>query len=246
MTRELGRLIPPNFDHVDSHPLQLANLPTSPSPIFAGTNWYDGMFEPVWDERGKFWYLREDNLGAIAGGHAYIFKPAGLTDPVSWWHYHNQLNTSKCVAFSVIRGMALLNRKRYDPEDVYLRAQRDYDPWPGTDYDGTTVSAGLDVARRDGLIRVRGGKLSSAGIDPTEGIERNRWTLSVEDMAFAMHSPHYLDLGRFPMLQSWGHAGHREGTRWVGLGWPHIVWVPVGLIDRLAREDAEYGVVTDR
>jgi hypothetical protein len=252
MSRELGRITPPNFDHMDKYQLRAAVgpvasvVPDKGSPIFAGTNWYEGMFEPVWDEKGKFWRLREDNLGALVGGHAYLYKPVHLTDSAAWWAYHNQLNTSKCVAFTTIRGGALLNRKRYDPDSVYKLAQEVYDQWPGSDYDGTSMSAGLDVMRLDGLIRVRGGKLSPAGFDPAEGIERNRWTLDVVDMAQAMHSEIYLSLGRFPMLNSWGNHGRREGTRWVGLGWPHIVWVPLELVHRLGQEQGEYGVVTDR
>ena len=43
-----------------------------------------------------------------------------------------------------------------------------------------------------------------------------------------------LQLGAVPLLNSWGR------------GYPHVVWMPDAVFDRMIREDGEVALVTDR
>ena len=49
-----------------------------------------------------------------------------------------------CVGFGISRLASHLNRKLYDGFWLYHEAQK-IDEWPGEDYDGTSVRAGLDI-----------------------------------------------------------------------------------------------------
>jgi hypothetical protein len=60
--------------------------------------------------------------------------------------------------------MSLLNRKRYDAGWLYHEAQR-IDEWPGEDYDGTSVRAGMDVLRTEGHRRKFGPFTLPASLD---------------------------------------------------------------------------------
>lgn len=79
--------------------------------------------------------------------------------PSAW----NQGNTSQCVLYTV-KGLcctrpfaqvppALKDRVKIDPAAWYPEAQ-DVDEWPGRDYDGTSVLAGMKIAVRHGYVRV--------------------------------------------------------------------------------------------
>jgi hypothetical protein len=127
--------------------------------------------------------------------------------------------------------MSLLNRQRYDAPWLYHRAQQ-IDEWPGENYDGTSVRAGLDVLRTEGGRRLHRGMES----DPTPmyGIASNRWATNVEDAVAAMHSPRYLTLGRVPFLNSWG------------TDYPHITWMPLETIAQLLSNGGELAVIFDR
>ena len=50
-----------------------------------------------------------------------------------------------------------LNRKLYDGFWLYHEAQK-IDEWPGEDYDGTSVRAGLDILRKRGHCEIREGR----------------------------------------------------------------------------------------
>lgn len=66
-------------------------------PVVVGTNWYDRLFDPV-KRGGRYWLPNGDaNLGALAGGHAYMLNGVSdtleaFTTPNTWgqadrnWH----------------------------------------------------------------------------------------------------------------------------------------------------------------
>ncbi len=232
--RPLGRLEPTDRIHVQKYGLTTATLPDKPTPVIAGTHWYSAFDRPTYDTKGRFWMVGKDrDLGRIRGGHAYCFKPNFIEDPVPWWAFYDQGNEGACVGFAISRAMSMLNRKRYWARWLYLTARRDFDEWQGEDYDGTSVRAGLDVARTIGHCRIRG-RSEASPPDVAEGISSNRWAESVDDMIAAMHSPRYLELGRAPFLNSWGKD------------YPHITWMPLDVIGRLLDEGGEMGVIFDR
>jgi hypothetical protein len=226
----LGRRPPTDQIHVQRYGLTAETIPDKPTPVIAGTNWYTGFDEPLWDRRG-FWYVPSEGLGRSRGGHAWCLKPDPIGDPPAWWDYYNQGQEGACVGFAISRAMTLLNRERYDARWLYKEAQR-IDEWAGEDYDGTSVRAGLDVVRERGHRNVYRG--TSRPVHPENGIVRNRWATSVEDAIASMHSPRFLKLGRVPFLNSWGR------------GYPHITWMSLDTLGRLLDEDGELAVIYDR
>ena len=78
----------------------------------------------------------------VEGDHSYVAEGVGV---------HN------CVGFGVSRLASQLNRKTYDGFWLYHEAQK-VDEWPGEDYEGTSVRAGLDILRVRGHRVVAGGQ----------------------------------------------------------------------------------------
>lgn len=226
----LGRRPPTDWVHVDKYPLRVS-LVEKPTPVVLGINWYNSFFDPVKKPDGRWWIEDKSNLGGLAGGHAICVKCGVLTDPVEWWDFYNQGNEGSCVGFSLSRMMSLLNRTRYGGHWLYIEAQK-VDEWAGEDYEGTSVRAGLDVLRLRGHRRLIGGELQT--LRAGDGIAANRWATSVADVHQTIKMPLADSLDAVPLLNSWGRD------------WPHIVWLPDSLLERLLNEDGEAAVVVDR
>lgn len=225
-----GRKPPTDWKHVERY--ALASAPTSlvgPTPAILGINWYEAFDTPTKDVHGR-WWIRETNLGSILGGHAICVKCANLTDPLSWWDFYVQPDGS-CVGFSESRAKSLVDRTRYAAHWLYEEAQR-IDEWPGEDYEGTSVRAGLEVLRTKGHRRLINGVLQP--LRDGDGIAAYRWATSVEEVHSIIQMPLADSLGGVPLLQSWGRD------------YPHITWLPDSVLDRLLREDGEAATFTDR
>lgn len=224
---KLDRKAPTSWEHVQSYPLgALAAAELRPSPVILGVNWYEAFDAPQLrdDER---WWIPEGDLGSIRGGHCLCVK-SRQPDILEWWGFYDQGSEGACVGFGISRAATMMNRVEYDARWLYHEAQK-IDEWPGEDYDGTSVDAGLQVARWQGLRRMRSGVIAQQ-----DGIYAYRWATSVEDVHRAISLPLADDLGAVPLLNSWGTY------------WPHLVWMPDGVLDRLLREDGEAAVITDR
>jgi hypothetical protein len=61
-----------------------------------------------------------------------------------------------------------------------------------------------------------------------------RWARSVEDVHRVLGNPRADELGAVPILNSWGET------------YPHRVWLPDDVLERLIQEDGEIAVPTDR
>lgn len=237
----LGRLEPPDWAHVDKYPVRALASEARPTgvPVVMGVNWYDAFDVPRRHGRGGSWWVGRSTLGSIRGGHAVVLVPPALTEPYGWWTWYDQVSEGICVAEAVSRCQALLNRERYQPRPLYDVAQG-IDEWPGAspDYEGTSVRAGLDVARTLGLVRtirgerhhVRKGQVTREP-DPASGISANRWALTVDEVLEALGTP---DADYVEMANSWGR------------GYPRRVRVPAEVLARLLGEHGEFGIVTDR
>lgn len=92
---------------------------------------------------------------------------------------YDQGNTSACVGFSSSWAMSILNRYAYDAPWLYGQAKL-IDEWPGEDYDGTSVRAGMDVLRTLGHRRRR--KTTGETTNPLDGILRNEWATNVDQV----------------------------------------------------------------
>jgi len=77
---------------------------------------------------------------------------------------------------------------------------------------------------------VRGGK--DLPVSASEGIDAYRWATSAVQVAQTLGTP---DAEYVTILNSWGRDGY-----------PHRVRLPLGVLDRLIRENGEAGIVTDR
>jgi len=241
---ELGRRIPTDWRHVERHPARLAleeQRITKPTPVVAGTNWHRSMFRPVklngrwWigvDENGK--ELRPDQYGPIEGGHAYTFLHHDGHDLTSWWRQLNQRNLSACVGYAGTRAMMLVDRRRFDPVWLWNKA-KERDEWADTnpgDNNGTSVRAAMDVLRTDGHVRVTTykGVVHPYPPDPKYGISENVWCTSPAEVLEVLGSPFYWSLGAAGFLNSWGED------------YPHITYMPLGMMDRLIQD---YGEMTN-
>lgn len=228
---DLGRRVPTDFVHIDRYPLRTLTAEERPTnvPVPIGVNWYQAFDRPVKGDDGRWRVAQDGQLGRIRGGHCVCLKPAKVEDPTSWWVYYNQGQEGACVGFGCSRAMSLLNRRRYDARWLYKQAQL-VDEWADTPpEEGTSVRAGLDILRRVGHRRVRGFRTSEP--NPTDGIAANRWATDIDDVLTALGRP---GADEVPWLNSWGK------------GYPHTVYVPTAVLERLLREDGEFGVVTDR
>jgi hypothetical protein len=225
----LGRVVPPDWQHVENFPLTAATFPTRPTPVVIGVNWYHEFDNPQQDRQGHYWVARDGHVTTVRGGHCVCLKPRGTTDPDAWWSYYDQGAEGACVGFGVSRLASQLNRKIYDAFWLYHEAQK-VDERPGEDYEGTTVRAGLDILRKRGHRVVTNGV--AARPDVAEGIIANRWAHSIDEVLQVLG---YDGLDYVDVLNSWGREGY-----------PHLVRMPAGVLDRLRDEEGELGLVTDR
>ena len=149
----------------------------------------------------------------VEGDHSYVAEGVAV---------HN------CVGFGISRLASQLNRKLYDGFWLYREAKK-VDEWPGEDYDGTSVRAGLDILRKRGHCESREGMTSPEAIG--EGIKANRWARGIDDV---LRTLGYSGLDYVDVLNSWGRD------------YPHLTRMPASVLERLWREDGEVGLVTDR
>ncbi len=203
-------------------------VPAKPTPVVIGVNWYAEFDEPAKDAEGHYWIARDAKLTKVRGGHCVCLKPKGHSDPDAWWDFYNQGSEGACVGFGISRLASQLNRKTYDGFWLYHEAQK-IDEWPGEDYDGTSVRAGLDILRKRGHCESKEGRVSPENIG--EGIKANRWARSVDDVLTTLG---YGGLDYVDVLNSWGRS------------YPHLTRMPATVLERLWKEDGEVGLVTDR
>ncbi|HSE43742.1 MAG TPA: hypothetical protein VLA89_00280 [Gemmatimonadales bacterium] len=224
---KLDRKPPEDFEHVEKYPVRLADIAGKPTPVILGINWYDAFDTPVLrdDER---WYIPEPTgREYIRGGHCICVK-SKQPDQWGWYQFYDQGEEGACVGFGISRTQTLMNRVMYDAFWLYDEARK-VDEWPGEDYDGTSVNAGLKVAKADGLKRQQSGVIA-----PQDGISAYRWATSVDEVHGVIQLPIADELGAVPLLNSWGRY------------YPHLVWLPDAWLERLLSEDGEAALVTDR
>ncbi len=222
----LGQKPPTDDLHKVKYPLTADTAPSKPVPVILGIPWYSNFDRPV--KVGKTYFIGRGDLGRVRGGHAICVLPQYLEDTLNWWRFYDQGQEGACVGFSVSRMLSLMNRERYDALELYRQAQKQ-DEWPGEDYDGTSVRAGCDVARQRGPVQIFG--RTRTGPDQKDGIWKNRWALSVDDILSALSREGKQTI---PLLNSWGNR------------YPHIVHMPLETAHRVIfKEDGEAAIPTD-
>lgn len=229
MSITLGRRIPPDWNHVEKYPLKNLRKADRPKgePVVLGTNWYEAMFYPFEKPNGEFW-LKEDPMSSVVGGHAYCLRPDRVTDLGTWHELYDQGSRGACVGFSCARSRSLVERRKYDGNWIYDEALK-IDEWPGEADEGTSVRAGFNVMKNQGVMRLDG------DLEPDEGISAYRWMTTVDEVRYVLDSPSNDKREAVRIVNSWG------------LSWPHYVWMPYKLLERLlVIEQGEAAVGTSR
>lgn len=253
----LGRRTPSDWKHYDKFPLTAATIPSSPTPVVIGVNWYSNFDNPV-QKNGRWWVgLDSHNLGQVRGGHCVCLEPGDqinpttkkvikrLQDTSAWYSFYNQGAEGACVGFGSSRMMSLLNRKQYFARWLWDLAKLT-DEWSDTvpgDDNGTSVRAACEVLRVQGHVPWKASydplntdwqnrdKLSAVAY---EGISAYRWAGTVDQVRSVLQSPSNDRVGAVRVLNSWG------------TDYPQRVWMPYETLQRIIDESGEAGLVTDR
>jgi hypothetical protein len=229
--KPLGATIPREKPYAAKYPLLAAHIDAlagKPVPVPIGIDWYENFDAPV--KIGTRWWIGKTNdLGSIRGGHCVCLKPPSLSDLASWWAFYDQGNEGACVGFGSSRMQTLLNRARYDAPWLYHEAQK-VDPWPGENYDGTSVDAAMQVLKNEGL---KTPKWTAPRL--AQGISAYRWTSKVDEIIAVMGGEAYRGVGGIPFLNSWGKSGY-----------PHVTYMPLDVLQFLLDRQGDAAVVTDR
>jgi hypothetical protein len=242
MPGPLGRLQPPDFEHVEKYPIRALAAGERPKnvPVTLGIEWFPTYDTPYRGQDRK-WRVRPADGRASRGGHAITLKPKSIEIPLTWWDFYDQgdmsrpvhpVDESGCTGFSASYAMSMLNRERYSGPWLYWQNKLN-DEWPGTAYEGSSVRAAFENLRTQGHVRVHDGK----EVLPAElkwGVSAYRWARSAEEIVAALGYP--TGTTEVPWANTWGRDGY-----------PRVVWVPVDELQRhLDRWDGEACIPTDR
>lgn len=218
----LGWRPPKDRTHEQTYSMSKLAAPATPTPVIIGVPWYTAFDRPEKDADGIYWIGR-GNLGTVRGGHAICLRPTDLTDPAMAWQHFNQGREGACVGFATSRAATLFNKRLYYGYPLYKAAQQ-RDPWPGDNYSGTSVNAGLQTLRLNGAWRTETKSFLK------DGIISYGWADNTDQITQALHTTHPF----VRVLNSWGTAYPRE------------VRMPLEVLARLLREEGEAGVPLDR
>lgn len=238
----LGRLTPPNFDHVAAKPLAALAIPPVDVPVSIGVNWYTSFDNP-WQIADSSWHLPDSaksDLGTIRGGHCVMLAPMGslqkatIATRAAMWRFYDQGQEGACEGFahshtqSVLRGW-----ETFDAFWLYDEARKLEGTYPNGE--GTTNKAVCEVLETVGLREQRGEvaqrEIDDGPVEQTLGIKAFRWARTAEEVCVALGRPNALAV---PLLNSWGEQ------------YPEVVWLPVDTLERLLQEEGEADVVTER
>lgn len=234
----LGRITPPDLDHVEKYALADLTHPVTHVPVVIGINWYEGFDQPQVQRHpdGDVYYIGNTSWGQVRGGHCVCLEPAvdpeikgDEQDADAWWKFYDQGQEGACVGFGTSRMMSLINRHRYDAEWLYHEARKvgGYDDSPD---EGAYVRDAIKVLLTEGH-RVAHLKGSADPVKITEGVKAVRWATQTQQVLDALGTP---DADHVVILNSWG------------VSFPHRVRLAAEKVQRLIDEHGEFGVVTDR
>jgi hypothetical protein len=245
MYQPLGRITPPDFDHVAAKPLRElgAEAPTN-APVVLGVNWYTSFDRPketASTAEGVSYHLPDvakgEDLGTVRGGHCFCLEPMGAVrlEIEAWRRFYNQQQEGACVGFGHARAQTMLRSGRlFDAFWLYDEARKLEGTYPSGE--GSTCRAACQVLETVGL-REQAGQVEclretgDGPVEPSLGIKAVRWAATVEEVLAALGR---LNADAVPFSNNWGDS------------YPNIVWLPVATLDRLLKEEGEADIVTDR
>lgn len=244
----LDRVPSETTEHFEKYPLTAETMPSIPTSMVLGVNWYENFDNPVRATiHGSSRYvIGRGALGRVRGGHAICARNWNITDQKSWWKFYDQGSEGRCVEFATLRVMTQLNRKRYDiTSRWHYHTYQHLDEWIGcflghenATYEGTSVRAGLAGLKKYGAIPARflGASINLQDgdrlVEVDEGIAAYRWALNWNDVRQVLAVPDWLP--GIPINNSWG------------TGYPREVILLDEAGEALLHERGEFGIVTDR
>ena len=230
----LGRVVPPDWKHVEKFPLSALAVKPTQVPVVLGINWHTAFDAPVKHRDGTYWIGTSGPLGSVRGGHCVCLEPyPGVEHDLAqrWWSWYNQGVEGACVGFGCSRAQSLMKRQTFEAFWLYHQAQAiDGQPLP---HEGTEVRCGLEILRTKGHVLGAGQVDVDHGTggqpDPRYGIKEYRWATSASEVLSTLGMPgDYVNV-----LNSWGPD------------YPHRVRMPATVLDTLLREQGEAGVVVE-
>jgi len=138
------------------------------------------------------------------------------------WHWtHDQGSEGACEGHGNAMMMSILNKKRYDPFELYYEGRRN-DEWPGEDYDGTSGRAVCKVLQQRGpcvgqqFVQTNDGVHPKKTLSPstTDGIQRYRWATTVDEMRAALNDGNPIAIGINWYRQFDPNGLVKRGTDW--------------------------------
>jgi intein/homing endonuclease len=102
----LGRIVPPDWQHVEKFPLTALTFPVRPTPAVIGVHWYDEFDNPEQDSQGHWWIARDGRLTKIRAGHCVCLKERGAQDLDAWWDFYDQGAEGACLTAGTLIEMA--------------------------------------------------------------------------------------------------------------------------------------------
>jgi hypothetical protein len=211
-----------------------------------GVNWYSEFDTPVLDEKSGEYFIAKggaSTLTTVRGGHCVCLEPGEQPDKDAEYVFYNQGQEGACVGFGWSRCMTLLNGEDYVARWLWDRA-KERDEWAETkpgDNNGTSVRAAAEVLVALGHVDWKKEYAHDEwqarekyAPDVTDGLKVFRWAKSAADVHAALGNKRADELGCVPILNSWGE------------NYPHRVWLPDDVLERLIHEDGEVAIPTDR
>ncbi|MFI5608981.1 hypothetical protein [Amycolatopsis sp. NPDC051903] len=242
----LGRFVPDDWQHLERYPLTALAAKERPvrTPVVIGVNWYREFDDPEPDRKsGEMFIAKGGSVTAVRGGHCVCLEPGGTPDTDDSYGFYNQGAEGACVGFGWSRCMTLFNGAEYAARWLWDAAKK-RDEWAETnpgDENGTSVRAAAEVLKELGHVEWQDEyadddwrRRESYVPEVKQGIRAFRWARTVDEVHAALGNRRADELGAVPLLNSWGEK------------YPHRVWLPDEVLDRLIREEGEIAVPTDR
>ena len=229
--RALGRLTPPDFEHVEKYPLTAEDLAAIVEPRAGalGINWYTSFDNPVKGSDGRY---RIKISGTVRGGHCICAEPVPTPeqDTYAYHVFYNQGETPACTGFGTSRVITLTKRVTLNAFWLYDDARRIDGDYPSGE--GSYVRSAFAAAKKWGAHR-EGGEVCKPEPwhmgDPGVQISSYKWITSAEQLRELLgYSPSVVEL---PLLNSWG------------TDYPETVYIDLDDVDTLLKQEGEAGTV---
>lgn len=211
---------PANRDHEIRYQLTVSDVPKQ-VPVIIGAPWYASFDKPQLIG-GHPTIPANADLSDLRGGHCFCLKPVSMLDPDYAWTWYDQGTEGACVGYGISRAVGLVTGRLYNGYPLY-QAAKTIDEWPGEDYSGTSVNAGMQVLSKQGPWRYNATRMKTRGPVAKDRATGYVWAKSAVQIQLATG-----DTGDYvTLLNSWG------------TDYPQLVRMHIDVLDQLIAQGAE-------